>query len=567
MTEEEKEIKRHEKYQKALAGATTISTLPSKITPNKLKKVLCQELNFGVEPIDEIGIDSLKNEIVTALILDENYINSDSFKADLDHELRYSGVSTEGIKSRTEYTFTSRRLHNYIKDIRDYDKKFRELSKPNALARHNIVMEQIRKADSTKKLPKINNSNLTILLINALKPAFRGKLSTNDVKLLAEKLIEGYSFDDEKVLLLLEAKFWNNSNLVYPFFAKGYDVRRKFVLGLLEKDFNLRLLIEELRAKNARTLEIYKEEHERIMASIGRANRISEMPTGFSLSRITGYLSGNSIITKNDKTMPGEWFNNLALLLLNGASLDTPEVQAEINNISLKYCLAIRESESSDIANINASVYQVLYYKIAKLPKLAYYVEEVRYASKRQEEFISRESQSVKVYILPSDKSPIDGGNFYCIYISRKEGPKLNIEEIFTKAGEVKDIEKYIKENYDPTFKRAGGIILNRDEKIDRNVSVYAPDDGSIGISPEDSENYKKLEDLTARLNVLYNAKTQATEAFEKQQEEFNKQYAEYKQQQEKSNKEIGEIQGEMNTLVKTLKAKDKKEDNKEEEK
>ena len=556
MTRDEKEKQRHEKYQKALAEADIIDELPQKIGFTKIKEVLCQEINYGRKNIRKVYTDEV-DDIAKLLILKEDYINSEKFKEDLFLLLKDAKDPRERA-NKVLIVLASKKLRNYLQDMRDYDERLREFSKAEALVQHHTTMHQIKSAKSVNELPKVNNSDINNQILKTLRPAFHSnRLTVDRVKQITERLLEGYSLDKTEVLILLE-KLWNTSDLLYEIFTLGLDDRRKIVYGSLEKDFKLSFLVEELRAKNARTLEIYKEEHDRIMKSISNANRISEMPTGFSLSRITNYLSGNSVINKNDAPMPGAWFNVLAELLLQGSSLETSEVQTEIMKIAGKYCTEIRKCDEKDAAIVSASVAQALYWKFAKLPKLRYYVEEVRYAAVRQKEFISRGAQRVKAYFMLSDKSPVEGGNFYCIYLSRKEGPKLDLERIMKNAGEVEDVEKYIKDNFDPTFKRAGGIILNRDERIDSDVSVYTPDDGSIGISPEAKANYTALEDLSTELNALLEANKKALEENEKQQ-------AEFKKQQELNAEEIGKVQSKINTLVKTLKAKDKKEDKKEE--
>ena len=79
------------------------------------------------------------------------------------------------------------------------------------------------------------------------------------------------------------------------------------------------------------------------------------------------------------------------------------------------------------------------------------------------------------------------------IYINRvqnldlSEILPLNLDEIVPPHIDIDSIEWYVRENYDDTFKAAGGIILNRDETIGA-VNVFRPNDGKIGITKEEKE-------------------------------------------------------------------------------
>ena len=60
---------------------------------------------------------------------------------------------------------------------------------------------------------------------------------------------------------------------------------------------------------------------------------------------------------------------------------------------------------------------------------------------------------------------------------------------------DIDSVEWYIQEYYDDTFKKAGGIILNKDESIG-NVNVFKPNDGKYGVSKEEIEKLNKIDDL-----------------------------------------------------------------------
>ena len=560
MTREEQEINRHNEYQEAINKAKTIEELPEKYYVSHIKNILKAELNRVARPKGHFQLDEL-TEVAQALILDKEYINSTLFiiklRGLLANKTSIDRLSDE-MNEMTSSITNCRRLVSYLCDMRDYDEKFRMLSMADAKVKHDDVMSKIANAKTVKELPNTSsNSDIRRQITQIIKGAFKKECldlfrDTFDfdktIKAIAEALVSGLSLEDKKVYDLF-VNICTNIGMVYPLNLRLLEGRCNYLIELLKDDYSLEFSLEELRAKNARILKIYEEEHDRVMESIKYANRISEMPKGLSVSKITDYLSRNSVLYKNTQPIPAQWFEPLAKILLQ-IGLDYQKVHDEIDNIVSRYL--------TEMGCCRGDMRQDLENRISKLPRLPYYVSEVRYAIERQEEFILRDPSKVKVYIYPSDKSPVEGGKFYCIYISRNTKLKLDIDKIVANAGKVEDLEKYIKENFDPTFKAAGGIILNKDERIDRNV--YTPDDGSIGISPEAKANYTALEDLSTELNALLEANKKALEENEKQQTEFKKQQAQ-------NAEEIGKVQSKINTLVKTLKAKEKKEDQKEEEK
>ena len=159
-----------------------------------------------------------------------------------------------------------------------------------------------------------------------------------------------------------------------------------------------------------------------------------------------------------------------------------------------------------------------LYIKLSDLPKTNYLVEEIKYNEERKKEFIERRNSSVNVYFVPNDKSPIEGGKFYNCYISRidknlnlSEILPLDLNKIIPPKMDIDAVEWYVQQNYDPTFKTAGGIIVNQDESIG-NISVFRPNDGTIGITPEEKAKMDKINDLDKELEE----KQQLVEALDK---------------------------------------------------
>ena len=149
--------------------------------------------------------------------------------------------------------------------------------------------------------------------------------------------------------------------------------------------------------------------------------------------------------------------------------------------------------------------FSLLYNKLSVLPKTYYLIEEVKYSQERQTEFIGRGSSNVNVYFIPNNKSPLDGGRFYNCYINRvgnldlSQILPLDLDSIVPTEMDIDSVEWYVQEHFDPTFKTAGGIILNKDETIG-NVSVFRPNDGTVGISPEEKEKMDEIDNLDVQI-------------------------------------------------------------------
>ena len=219
------------------------------------------------------------------------------------------------------------------------------------------------------------------------------------------------------------------------------------------------------------------------MDAIKDARRISQLPPNLTTSTLTGYFNGNTTIYTNDKRIKNEDLKRLTELLFDGYKWEDEVIINEVKNIaSTKY------PDKED-------AFQLLYNKLSSLPKTYYIVEEVEESQKRQQEFIGNASSNVNVYFIPNKKSPIDGGRFYNCYINRvnnlnlEEILPLNLDSIVPPEMDIDSVEWYVQEKADPTFKTAGGIILNKDETIG-NVNVFRPNDGKIGISPEEKEKH-----------------------------------------------------------------------------
>ena len=193
--------------------------------------------------------------------------------------------------------------------------------------------------------------------------------------------------------------------------------------------------------------------------------------------------------------------------------------------------------------------------KLSALPRTQYLVEEINYSQQRQTEFIGKNCSNVNVYFVPNPKTPIEGGRFYNCYINRVENLDLgqilplNLEEIIPEGMDVDSIEWYVQDRFDSTFKKAGGIILNKDETIG-NVNVFKPSDGRIGITQEEHSKYKELEELGAQVKEIIAQKKANAERFREAQNAFFR-------YEEASDKKLAELEAKIDAML----GKDKDDD------
>ena len=237
-------------------------------------------------------------------------------------------------------------------------------------------------------------------------------------------------------------------------------------------------------------------DHEHTMDVIRNANRISQLPNNLTTSTLTSYLNGNTTIYTNDDRIKSEDLKDLVALLYDGYKWEDDVITNELHNIVER------------LYPDKTDAFELLYKKLSSLPRTYYIVEEVDYSLARQQEFIGRGSSNVNVYFLPNNNSPVEGGKFYTCYINRIDN--LDLSSILPldldtlvpeKVKEDNDlVEWYVQEHYDPTFKKAGGIILNKDEEIGQ-VNVFKPNDGKYGISLEEKEALDQITDLDERID------------------------------------------------------------------
>lgn len=507
----EKDQERHQKILEQIANAKTLKELPN-VTIATLTKYLAGKKYFDGK---KISPDKFMPVVVARLaygvFLEEKV--QDAFVQVL--EQNYPGHTKEEYHEKFELVMRECKVEKIMFEIERRNEKIYEIKKNEFFKQDSEIQHQIGCATSEKELPKISRAKIANYILSILKEEKLDKFTREDAKKIVDLYIE--ATDDEHLVIEKDEEYISLE--LYKICRDRYGFRCSEVYDSLSaklaSDYKIDPYIEEVKFKERRIHEIYKEEHELIMCQIDDATRISELPQNLSLSRITGYFSGNTIIYPKAEAIPGNEFTEIANMLLEGYLMEDISIQEQLKDIALRYY-----PEKADEA------YKLLHDKLVNLPKTYYYVKEVKYCKSRQEEFIARGGSNVFTYMVPNPKSPIDAGKFYNIYISRTKN--LNLEEILPldlakivpKGLGIDSIEWYVRKYFDRTFKLAGGVIVNRDEEIG-DVKVFKPSDGKIGVTVEEKTKLDELKDLSDKLKSLIKAKKDETEKFAKMQEEF----------------------------------------------
>lgn len=359
---------------------------------------------------------------------------------------------------------------------------------------HREMMGKINSAVEIKDLPKVGLSELNKKLLKGFNAnSFKKDFKANDIKELTDAYIANKPLSDkEKIIKKIVA--------TTSFSDDDQQKMRTQIIDNLFDDMSINFVVDEMSAKEAKKLSIYKTKHDETMDAISKANRISELPQGLTSSLVNGYLKGNTTIYPNDDRVTTEDLKPLTNLLLENHKWDEDIVKEEVKKITTE-----RYPEKED-------AFELLYSKLSKLPRTYYFVEEIKYSQSRQTEFIGRGSSNVNVYFVPNSKSPSEGGRFYNCYINRvgqldlSKILPLNLDEIVKPDTDIDEVEEMVKK-VDPTFKAAGAIILNKDETIG-DVSIFRPNDGKVGVSPEEKERMDQIDNLDTQIDEKKNIST-----------------------------------------------------------
>lgn len=511
----EKEMERHRKILNQIKNATKREELPN-VSFSSITSYLANNVYFDDRHISQTLFNPVAEEIVSyggvlmpqvrkafIKVLKENYPN----KSDGDYASKYNAIAN------------SPRIINILIEMGEKNVKIRQFLDDADLEEHNRVMKRIKNSYELKELPSIWMGYLNKRILKDFNDNdFIKDIKTPSIRYVSLAYMDGKGFDDIESLVYFfcDKQSLSKDNKMLMFSQ---------IVDNLRNDKKISYLVEELKAKEEKKLEIYNNEHEMVMEVIKKASRISQLPPNLTYSRLTSYLSSNSVIFEKGDKISTIDLKRLTDLLLDGRKWDDSEVKREIDNLSFKY---YSDDMGTPVVSKASIASKLLYDKFSKLPKTFYLVEEINAFNKRVKEFTKNNSSNVNVYLIPNNKGPIDGGRFYNCYINRVDNLDLgellplDLDEIVPPGMDIDSVEWFINEYYDPTFKVAGGIILNKDETIG-NVNVFKPNDNNISISSKEKEGYDKLDIYYNKINELFSKRKKEQDNFLRLQRDFLK--------------------------------------------
>lgn len=515
----EKEIERHIKVLEAIKNAKTKEEIPN-IQLSHITKYIATNCSFNGEKISQseckpildsimgYGIEGSKEVLNTFIeVLRKKYPE----KTDEEFIKRYKQIIETG------------KINNYLNEIYKRAEKIQELDGKEQLREHEENLKQIKNAYEIKDLPRVGIGLLNRRIQENTDNDFTKRISISRLQNLSKALFDGKKDEEirEEIIEICKEENLNEEDTRLMYEQIEFQVT---------SDKRIGYVIEEIKEKEKRILEIYKEEHEETMENIKNATRISQLPPNLTFSVLAGYLSGNTIIYPKANPISSVDFKHTTELLLSGKSFDSDEVKESLRKIIEKNYPENKEE-----------AYELLKEKLSVLPKIQYMVEEINYSQERQKEFIGRNCSNVNVYFIENPNTPIEGGRFYNCYINRVQNLDLgellplDLDSIVPEGMDVDSVEWYVQQNYDKTFKTAGGIILSKDETIG-NVNIFKPSDGKIGITKEEKSKYDELEELGKQVKSIIKNKNEKAEKFK----ELQAMYFEY---QEETDRQLQELE------------------------
>lgn len=482
----ERELKRHVKVLEDIQNASNKEELPN-VTLSSIAKYLASNASF-----DKVHISQTAFKPVTDALAKYNYFSVPEVKEAFMQVLRenYEGKTEEEYEALYTQISEGTSIGNYLVEIQERAKKLEQFEQAQDLENHKLILKQIKNAFEIKELPSVGRGILNRRIQENTKTDYTDRIAISKLQEISDCILNKKDEQEVRKAIL---------KMCEQFEADGEKTQLVYeqISSQILSDKRLGYIVEEIEKRDAKVLEIYKDDHEKTMEQIKEAKRISQLPQNLTFSSLAGYLSGNTTIYPKADKIPGIELKDLTVLLLDGKTFEDEEVKQEVRKIA--------ENKYPESAE---EVYNLLYKKISALPKTNYMVEEINYAQSRQEEFIGRNCSNVNVYFIPNPNTPVDGGRFYNCYINRVDNLDLgeilplDLASIVPPGMDIDSVEWYVQEKYDSTFKAAGGIILNKDETIG-NVSVFKPSDGTVGITPEEKGKYEQLKELKTQVSEI----------------------------------------------------------------
>lgn len=481
MKKVDSELNRHERIMAKIENAKTVKDLP-KVGKKDIQAYISKMINmdYNCTNADQFGYLAEK-------VINKGTFNDEDIKETLFAYLKYNCFvdhlyGVEGSENLFNRIVNSGRIDFILIEMQAIRDKYSELNELELYENHKKVMKDISLAFYPYELPKVCMSDLNKEIYKTINNNSFMKINQRSftIKFISSEYIFSEQ-PDYRFISCLAQNMFKPEELT----PENQVKMKEEIIAALRTNSKIQYLADEIKAKKARLLEIYKMDHEYTMGDIKNAKRISQLPEGISESTLNKYLFGNSTIYSKDNRFKSEDFKEITRLLLAGEKYNGEAIVKELNRIAdLRY--PGKPGTARD-----------LFEKLTVLPKTKYLIDEINAYKKKEKELKTYNDKNVNIYLLRNDKNKI-GGKFINIYTSRSD-EVYDLDKMLPKSLPIDDVELVMQEKYDPTFKIGGGIILYKDETIG-NINAYKIDDGSIGISPEEKEKMDRINDLDASI-------------------------------------------------------------------
>ena len=139
-------------------------------------------------------------------------------------------------------------------------------------------------------------------------------------------------------------------------------------------------------------------------------------------------------------------------------------------------------------------------------------------------------NQDVNIYFVPNDKNKT-GGKFYNVYLNREE--RLDLKPFLDNTTYIDELEEKIG---DASFKKAGGIILRRNDSI-VSATVYTQSSGNIELNHEQQDAYQRWLQLDKISDEIYKTRKKEMEEFTRRQHDLDSRLLNIQVEKEKLSK------------------------------
>ena len=318
----ERELKRHVKVLEDIKNASNKEELPN-VTLSSITRYLASNASF-----DKVHISQTAFKPVTDALAKYNYFNVPEVKDAFMQVLRenYEGKTEEEYEALYTQISEGANIGNYLVEIEERAKKLEQLEELQDLENHKQILNQIKDAFEIKELPSVGRGILNRRIQEDTKTDYTDRIAISKLQEISDCILSKKDEQEIRKAIL---------RMCEQFEANGEETELVYeqISSQILSDKRLGYIVEEIEKRDAKVLEIYKDDHERTMEKIKEAKRISQLPQNLTFSNLAGYLSGNTTIyPKGDKISTTE-LKDLTALLLDGKTFDDEEVKEEVKKL------------------------------------------------------------------------------------------------------------------------------------------------------------------------------------------------------------------------------------------